>query len=545
MTTYEIGDELERKTVQEALGLILKENLLTSHFNDFIPPIIKCLHKLIYSKSSNLMINYISELIQNIRSHLEDLATPSQMPHAAMHSTISMPPKTPKSAKRVTISEKLPTRVSISKMDEENLEFTIATKRVELEELKDELEEFIKRKDFDQAKTINERIEKLHSEINTLTGRRYSIASDVSNMSLEIDDEPDNNILSSTMLGAADTPMDDGRASIEPKDDIKIFKHETNELIKCLQMYYTCLECVKVTEVPTTMCNHLKHLIFESLDDWFKANTRVRGLMIACNGLTALMDENYAKQEFTRALLVSACYDSSNSLEIKTIGFRVMVDVIIEHGMAIEDNDLLEKFIGHVLRGYGKYDPKNIKKNELDFMYSIITGTTKLFYHKKLSSPQLLSHIIIWWYHPKTHSKLTQSIGVFLPMFVKDLSAKRTSVDDCWLEELLAETFVTSIEYLHGYILREGQNTMAEGDMLNLINFLCNLVPLSFHTRVHEVVDMRIDDLENSKTDITKFLRMSKNSLAAAKVSPLARSTNAEPPMESQDPIIVPLRLFD
>uniref|UniRef100_A0A6G1SDL3 Condensin complex subunit 3 n=1 Tax=Aceria tosichella TaxID=561515 RepID=A0A6G1SDL3_9ACAR len=547
ITTYEVGDELERKTVQEALGSILRENLLTGYFNQFIPPIVKGLHKLIYSKSSNLMINYISELIQNIRSHLEDLATPTQPPPKMMHSAISVPCKTPKSAKRVTINEKLPTRVSIAtKADEQNLEFTIATKRVELEELRDKLDEFVRLKDFDQAKSINAKIEDLQAELNLLSGRRYSIASDVSHMSLEIDDEPENNKLSSTMLGPADTSLDDGRASVDPKDDTKIFKHHTNELIKCLQMYYACLECVKVTEVPPIMCNHLSHLSYESLDEWFKGNTRVRSLMIACNGLTALMDKSFAQLDRTIALFISACYDTTNSLEIKAIGFKCLVDVIIEHNEVQPPTDKLERFLNNVLKDYGKYDPKSIKKNELDFVTAIIHGTAKLFYQKKLDSPEMLSHVIIWWYHPRTYSMLTQFIGVFLPMFVRDLSAKRTSADDHWLEELLAETFVISIEYLHAYIVGPGYNIMAECDMHNLINFLCNLVPISFHPRVHDVVDKRIDDLGNSSPDLTKFLRQSKHNLTAAKVSFVAQPPpNTEAAMESQDPIVMPLRLFD
>jgi hypothetical protein len=548
IATYEVGDELERKTVQEALGLVLRENLLTGQFNQFIPPIIKCLHKLIYSKSSNLMINYISELIQNIRSHLEDLATSTQPSQIGIQPTMPAPGKTPKSAKKVTISEKLPTRLSIAtKADEQNLEFKIATKRVELEELKDQLDEFVKMKDFDQAKTTNEKIEDLQAELNLLSGRRYSIASDVSHMSLEIDDEPESNKLSSTMLAPADISIDDGRTSIEPKDDTKIFKHHTNELIKCLQMYYACLECVKVTEVPPTMCNHLSHLSYESLDEWFKNNTRVRSLMIACNGLTALMDKGFAQSEMTITLFISACYDTTNSLEIKSVGFKCLVDVIIEHDGIQAPMERLERFLNNILHDYGKYDPKSIKRDELDFITTIIHGTAKLFYHKKLDSPQLLSHIVIWWYHPRTHSKLTQFIGVFLPMFVRDLSAKRTSSEDDWLEELLAETFVVSIERLHNYILHEGFNIMAESDMHNLINFLANLVPVSIHPRVEEVVDKRIDDLGNSCADLTRFLKQSKNSLVALtgnQPSTPAKQA-AEPAMDTQDPILAPLKLFD
>lgn len=483
--SYEIGDELERKTVQEVLGSILKENLLTGRFVNFTPPIIKCLYTLIYSSNSNLMINYVSELINNVRSHLEDLATPSQQPQSSRHSTIVAPIKTPKSAKKVTINKQLPTRSSlIPRDDEQNLEFKIATIRIELEELKDKLDECIKAKDFDQAKSISNTIDDRQAELNLLHGRRYSIASDVSHMSLVIDNEPDDNKLSSTML-TGDVCMDESESSMEIKDDIKIFKHHTNELIKCLQMYYACLENVRVTEVPQTMRNHLSLLSYECLDEWFKNDTRVRSLMVACNGMTALQDKIFAQLESTMTLLIAACYDNS-SLEIKTVGFKSLVDVMIEHEDLDVPIDKLEKFLNSSLRDYGKYDPKNIKKNELEFITAIIEGTAKLYYYQKLNSPGILSHIILWWYHPRTYSRLTQFIGVFLPQFVKDLAAKRRSEEDDWLEELLAETFVTSIEYLHDYILGPGFNIMAETDLHNLISFLCNLVPISYHPRVSE-----------------------------------------------------------
>lgn len=540
--SYEIGDELERRTVQEALGFMLRENLLTCHFTNYIPPIIRCLHRLIYYKSPNLMLNYISELIQNIRSHLEDLAAPTQSSQV-FQSPIPASSKAPRSAKKVTINDKLPTRQSLAtKAEEENLDYTIATKRVEIEELRDQFEECAKKMDCDQVKSIIHKIENLQAEINLLSSRRYSIASDVSHMSLDLDDEPDNK-LSSTMLAPDDAPAEEDRASPVSKDDPKIFKHHADELVKCLQMYYACLECVKVKEVPPIMCNHLSHLSYESLDEWFKNNIRVRSLMIACNGITALMDKNFAKLDRTTTLFVSACYDSTSCLEIKTIGFKSLVDVSIEHDEVQEFSNKIEKFLDRVLQDYGKYNPKEIRDNELEFLNTIIEGTAKLFYHKKLDSPAIFSHLIIWWYHPDTPSKLTQFIGVFLPLFVKDMSLQRTSSDDHWLENLLSETFVTSMESLHDHILES--DTMAEGDMNNLINFLCNLVPISFHPRVHNVVDKRIDDVGNRNSDLIRFLKQSKKSLAAAEAASFIRPKSTEPVNDTRDPIVMPLKLFD
>lgn len=541
MLAYEIGDELERKTVQEVLSLILKENLLTGKFVNFIPPIIKCLFKLIYNSNSTHMTNYISELINNVRSHLEDIVTPSQQQIA--HSTIMAPGKTPKSAKKVTINQKLPTRDSLTPIqDEQNLEFKIATIRIDIEELKDKVDECVKCKDFAQAATIQKQIEHKTAELNLLHSRRYSIASDVSHMSLVIDNEIENK-LSSTVL-PEEVSMDESRTSFDGKEDIKVFKHQTDELLKCLQMYYACLENVRVTEVPQTMRNHLSFLSYEALDEWFKNNTRVRSLMVACNGLTALMDNQFARLDTTKTLLIAACYDSSRSLEIKTVGFKGLVDIMIEHRDLEIPMDKLEKFLNLSLRDYGKYDPKNIRKDELEFITAIIEGTAKLYYHQKFDSPEILSHIILWWYHPRTYSRLTQFIGVFLPQFVKDLSNKRGSERDDWLEELLAQTFVTSIEYLHDYCLGPGQRTMDQSDMHSLINFLCTLVPISFHTRVMDVVDKRIDDLSSSSPDLIKYLKQSKNNLTAA--TPLTNVTvDKNKSQILADPIACPIQSQD
>lgn len=533
IATYEIGDEIERKTAQEVLGLILKENLLTDRFDNFIPPIVKCLSSLIYSKSSNLMINYISELIQNIRSHLEDLAMPTHpATPRSIQPTLNHKGKTPKSALRKASANDRPSkRVSLAPMrDEQDLAFKLATIGVELEELKDQYEGCIKAKDFDQAKSVNDKIENLKIEHRLLHERRYSIASDVSHMTLEIDDQPDDNKLSSTMIAQAG-----GNFLDDSDEEIRIFKHHPNEMIKCFQMYYACLESVKISEVPPIMLNHLEHLSCESLDDWFKGNTRVWVLMVACNGLTALIDKKFAELDRTKAVFESAFIDKESKIEMRTIGFRCIVDVVVQHEDIEIPMNRVEEYLKGQMRKYGHYDSKLIKKNELEFLTTIIHGVAKLYFHRKLNSAELLSHMICWWYHPRTHSTLTQFIGVFLPAFVKASIKKITSEEDKWLEELLAETYITSTLYLYNYISREGRCIMSAIDIQNLLNFLANLVPTPFHPRVHDYIDKAVDDHEDRDPDLATYLKNSKRNLATIQENPLVTSCVAKRTSECEE----------
>lgn len=524
--TYEVGDDVECKTVKEVLSLMLKENLLTEYFENYIPPIVKCLRTLIYSKNPNLIINYISDSITNIRSHLEDIASSNQnqfttplkqsrIPRAsAFTSSVS-------TVKKVRISETPRLATYMNEAESQKLEYKMCTIRVDLEELKDKLEVCVKLKDFDQAKTINSRISDLQAELASLRDRRRSMASDVSCMS--IDSDP--NKLSSTMID--DTSMDDSLASCQAnKDDLRIFRDHTNDLIKCLHMYYSCLQNVQVKEVPPTMLNHLNYLTFECLDEYFRDDGRVRSLMVSCHGLTAVMDKTHSQDSSTRTLILASCNDPSSIL-VRTAGFRSLVDVLCQYEDIEFPMDTVEKLFHNSLREYGKYNPEKIDKNDFNFLSAVVEGASKLYYFKRIWSPKILSHMILWWYHPRTHSKLKQFIGVFLPLFVAHHVKKQqqqvqndeesdAQEEDTWLRDLLKETFLLSVEFLHTYILGPGLNIMAASDMHNLINFLCNLTPRQFHADIKDRLDDRIDELSNKSPDLVKYLKQAKTSLASS-----------------------------
>lgn len=384
----EVGDELERKTTQEALGYLLQDDILPGKFENYIVPIIKCLSKLVYHSSSNLMIGYISELINNVRSHLEDI-------------------------------------------------------------------------DMEQNQSEG-----------TQTVR------------FQVDAE-----------------------------QIDVFRNKPHELIKCLQMYVGCLQNVQLTEIPETLMTHMMHLTLEGMQAWFEDNVKIRSLVMTCTGLTALVNKNYAIDSSTIALLVSGCNDKL--IEVKAISFQGLVDVLCQHDLEI-DEKVICRFLGASLCEYGKFDPKAIKPNEYNFVKAIIEGAAKLFYFSKISSPQIFSHFILWWYHPRTPSKLKQFIGIFLPMFVDD-HMRRPRKGLNWLPTLLEDTFILSIEYLHNYILGQGFNIMGGSDINCLINFLIYLIPITSHGRLTELLDdalqKRTKEKKSSSLDLCHYFKMAKNLL--------------------------------
>lgn len=492
----EVGDELERKTVQEIIGLILKGNLLTGMFDSMIPPLIKVLFRLVYSSNSTAMISYISELINNVRSHLEDLANP-----ALSQSTIVAPKKTPKAARN---------RVRFSTQ----LEGEIADIIYNLEILRDELDQCIKDKDFEKEKIIRCKMSDLEAERKLKHDHRFGIASDVSNMSLVLESGNDaGGKLSSTMI--ADSPDD--------KEDPIIFKHHTDELLKCLQMYLGCLENVDIIQVPETMINHLNFLNYQCADDWFGDDHKVRSLMIKCNSVTALVDRCFAQQPKNIGLILAACCNPelSNLIEVRTAGIMGFVDILCQHKDLEIPTEGFEDFLTKSLQEYGAYELEDMLTAEYKYYYALIVGTTKLYYHRKIDSPEILSHLILWWYHPQTHSWLKQFIGIFLPTFVEDCLKK--SFEDDWLEDLLACTFVTSIEYLHEYIRGPGLDIMDASDMHSLIGFLCNLIPIPMLSRVVMSVEKKMDDLPRGSQDLLKYMKQSKTVLLST-----INSTNSE-----------------
>lgn len=500
----EIGDELERKTVHENIALILKENLLTGTFDSMIPPLIRVLYRLVYNSNSTTMISYISELINNVRSHLEDLANP-----ALSQSTIVAPKaKTPRANKN---------RVRFSTQ----LEGEIADIIYNLEVLRDELDQCIKNNDFESAKTIRAKMSDLEAQRKLKHDHRFGIAVDVSDMSLVLESQDvAEGKLSSTMI--CDSQDD--------KENPIIFKHHTDELIKCLQMYLGCLQSVKVSQVPETMTNLLNFLNYQCVDKWFDNDQKVRRLMVECNSVTALVDKGFAQQPENIGLVLAACCkpDLSASIEVRTAGVKGFVDILCQHkdlDIPVETFERIlsdfEKFLSNSLKDYGAYELEDMLTPEYKFYQALIVGTTKLYYHRRLDSPEILSHLILWWYHPQTHSWLKQFIGIFLPTFVEDCLKK--SLDDNPLEDLLADTFVTSIEYLHEYIRGPGLDIMDASDMQSLIEFLCNLVPIPMLSRVEEKIEEKMDNLPKGNQDLLKYLEKSRTA-----VSSTIKATNTE-----------------
>lgn len=548
---YEIGDEAERKTVQETFDTILKQDLLTSKFGSFIPPIIKSLYHLVYSKSSKLMMNYIAEMIHNVRSHLEDIASGpvKQTPRHSIkrpstnlvHSTIKGPaPKMPKSLKKVRIQD----ANESFEYENCNVDRKLADVRLEIELLNDELDSHVSKKEYDKAKVVHEKLEQLKATLSELQNRRSSNVSDISRMSAVIGYEQDmNDKLHSTMITPAD--LDDSNQSSHSHsskhEEGNLFRYHPSELIKCLQMYFGCLQSVKVDQLPETMVNHLNYLNLECLNDNFKNNAKIRTLMVECNALTAYLSREFAVNPRTMDLFDESIYNAQ-SVDLRTSGFKSLVDVVCQHNVKF-NVERVEKFLNNRLHKYGKYNAETMNRSETNFAIALIEGTTKLFYFKKIFAPEVFAHLVIWWYYPYTPSKLKQFIGIFLPTFVNDTSSGRVKCnnerDEDYLKDLLPEAFVLSINFLHNFIGNEGKNIMDSRDIQSLTLFLCNLVPRNMIQAIQERIDLEIDD--SRIADLVKYYKQAKNSLSTLAA---AIDTDNMQPNESQL-IARPLNLFD
>lgn len=463
--TYEIVDELERKYTQEVFRLMLKENLLTGAFEDFITPIVRCLSRIIYKTSPNLMVSLVSDMINDVRSNLEDLTDRCRRLGNTQEIAKSSTPFKPRGS--FPSSNALPLDVVI--------ENEIAQNKVDL---RDAEEKYQEEKDFDES--VLKRIEDLRTNIKLLSDKRHSLIA-----------FPDTGYNASSRSSAAHLQSIDFDT-----EDVQIFKHHRSELLKCLQMFAACFEYCDLKEVPVTMSTHLTLLSLEGME-WTNDPT-IKSLVIRCTGLAALTGRNFALQAGTLALLVGGCKDPM--IEVKTRSYRSLVDVVIQHReIEVQESELYNLFRGP-LKKYGNYDPKDDKKSTLEYLLAITEGATKLFYFEKLSSPEILADLILWWYHPRTHSRVKQYIGVFLPIFVEDLTG-RSRECEAKLHSLLEKTFLLGVESLHAYILGPGYNIMAASDILSMIRFMCSLIPVVCHVSIAISVARRIRELSRLETD--------------------------------------------
>ncbi|XP_060687493.1 condensin complex subunit 3 [Hemiscyllium ocellatum] len=273
----------------------------------------------------------------------------------------------------------------------------LANIKVQLVEAKQALEDSITRQDFIQASVLKQKIEELE------------------NCKIE-------------MIKAIEQP--------ECKE-VYIEKDDPETMLKCLIMCYELLKQMAITKgIGPTLNGIAEALILPSIAN---VNPAVRNMAVLCLGSSALHNKDFAIQHLPLLLQIAQL----DMINVKISALRAVFDILQVFGIeAFKSNpskshEMQNEEIGSEIEK-SKPDECGESTVETDTVNSILTlllgyldnevidlrtvaaeGFAKLFFSGRLSSPKILSRLILLWYNPVTEEDtcLRHCLGVFFPLY--------------------------------------------------------------------------------------------------------------------------------
>ncbi|XP_078266980.1 condensin complex subunit 3 [Rhinoraja longicauda] len=281
--------------------------------------------------------------------------------------------------------------------EERRRQVKLASIKVQLIEAKQALEESIVSQDFITASKLKQKIEELEN-------------------------------LKTEMIKATEQP--------EVKENF-IEKDDPETMLKCLIMCNELLKQMAVTKgLGSTLDGITEALILPSIAN---VNPAVRNLAVLCLGSSALHNKDLAIQHLPLLLQISQLDEA----RVKISALQAVFDILQVFGIEVfkpghdKSQDMQNEDIGNetdkstaeeLTESAVETDTVNsILKLLLGYLNSEITelktvaaeGFAKLLFSGRLSSPKLLTRLILLWYNPVTEDDtfLRHCLGVFFPLY--------------------------------------------------------------------------------------------------------------------------------
>lgn len=330
--------------------------------------------------------------------------------------------------------------------EERKRQVKIAEVKVHIMEAKQTLEDCISAQDFGRAAELKERISELEDQ-------RTQLVTEATQPSVR-------------------------------EKEVRVEKSDPETLLKCLTM---CLELMKQMKINKGIRPAINALI-ESLvlPSIANPNTAVRNMAVMCLGTCALHSKDLANRHLVLLLQISQLDES----KIRISAVRALIDQLLLNGLdivgqnaaslavaskaALDDADALANGSAQEVESEdGQSTVQSIIMMLTDFLDSEVTelrtevaeGLAKLMYCGRISSPKLLSRLVLLWYNPVTEddTKLRHCLGVFLQLYARENRAH---------QECLEESFLPTMRTL---IQAPATSPLAEVDVSNVAELLIEL----------------------------------------------------------------------
>ncbi|XP_025095867.1 condensin complex subunit 3-like isoform X2 [Pomacea canaliculata] len=373
---------------------ILHKMLLSEHVSySLVSHIIPCLHLL--HTSTNSLVNYLAEVVAELRQP-------------------------------ISVVEK-----AISAEEQRKVDIQVAKVRVQLNQLREELEVAVKQQDFQRAAELKTSISQSEAEKSSLMEAKEPVL-----------------------------------------EEIKSEKNDTPTLLKCLTIICEMLETFPLQTLSPTLCMLMESQVLPGMASKEPAvrNLAVKAIGLCCQlkcdiimlHLPVLMQASQVDVECVRSTALKSLFDL-----IHIYGLGAFVDGHDTHKKGSVDDsadnsrDLMDSKVEDT-EDFQKADDEQVKRDYSESGWSktagnlvailsslldsetgelrnvVSEGLAKLLMSGRVFSSTLLSHLLLLWYNPMTEddAQLRHTLGTFFPVFAFTNSSNQQLLEEAFLPTL-------------------------------------------------------------------------------------------------------------
>lgn len=386
VTVLDLSDIVARKAVDKLMrDLLLEESISHSLVKSLLSPYLQ-LHL-----DNDMCLTSIAEIISDIREPM-------------------------------TVVES-----QVSREDKRQLDLKLAAVRVELNQLRDELDDSVQRQEFAKAAELKERITSLEST-------RQSILEE----------------------------------SAPKPSEVRVEKSDSQTLIKCLSIVCETLSYIRFKKLNATLQSLLETLVLPGIQNTDPAvrNLAVRALGLCClrssdtarDYLLLLLQVSRVDVEVVQVTAVQALFDLLHFFGLKEFNIEAEVSQKTATSDENKDKELSDLSAEDFEDTATAKVPEQSDKSEVGVsVLTILTdlldsdssdirtvcaeGFARLMFAGRIISPSLFSRLLLHWYNPVTEddTRLRQCLGTFFPQYA---FASRAN------QEVVAEAFMPTLKAL-------------------------------------------------------------------------------------------------
>ena len=454
---YDLGDEVGRLNLSRLIRDLLISPLTPA---SFIPHLVAVFTQV--ERNAQSRIDQVAEVISELRDPMssrddEIELSPEVLGVNGQQTAVALQPGAADEKSSPSVATTAPDEAVVRR-----LKLEIAGLRVRMNELRDSMDEAINVQDFFRAQTVKE-------DMNNLELQQQQLEAEI-RVEKERGEAPGQ--LPANCVPIDAIPVNVDVAEIEPES-----ADNPTVTLKCLRLLVATMQDPGITQLNATLHTLLEEFIIVSVKSEM---AHIRKEAIIALATCCLRSIDNARQHML--LLLQAAHIDVH--EVRLAAIAAVIDLLMKHGLAafitsnmadtaVEvDNSCTSETASNIesalesdmatrgatltqaeLESQGGNSvvailSKMLDEPDLDLRTEVAEGLCKLLMIGSISSPKLLSRLLLIWYNPMTESdsKLRHILGTFFPLYASMSKAHQLALESAFIPtmKILFDAPVTS-----------------------------------------------------------------------------------------------------